>query len=220
MNIGVPISQIKKLLPEGTKLVAVSKTKPPELILEAYKSGHKIFGENKVQELVRKFEVLPDDIEWHFIGHLQSNKVKYIAPFISFIHGIDSFKLLKVVNKEAAKNNRVIPCLLQFHIAKEPEKYGLELEEARDFLSSPTFRALENVQISGVMGMATFTDDSVQIRNEFKSLVSIFNLLKNEFFLNHPDFKELSMGMSDDFPIAVEEGSTIVRVGSKIFGLR
>src|SRR5690554_1559249 len=203
MNIGVPISQIKKLLPEGTKLVAVSKTKPPKLILEAYKSEHKIFDENKVQELVRKFEVLPDDIEWHFIGHLQSNKVKYIAPFISFIHGIDSFKLLKVVNKEAAKNNRVIPCLLQFHIAKEPEKYGLELEEARDFLSSPTFRALENVQISGVMGMATFTDDSVQIRNEFKSLVSIFNLLKNEFFLNHPDFKELSMGMSDDFPIAV-----------------
>lgn len=220
MDIGKNISEIKKTLPAGVKLVAVSKTKPIEVIQDAYQTGHKIFGENKAQELTQKHEVLPKDIEWHFIGHLQSNKTKYIAPFVSMIHGIDSFKILKTVNKEARKNNRVIPCLLQFHIAQESTKFGFSEEEAREMLESETFAAMKNVTIAGVMGMATFTDDEQQVRNEFKSLKSIFEKLKNNYFPNEPQFKEISMGMSDDYSVAVEEGSTIVRIGSIIFGAR
>jgi pyridoxal phosphate enzyme (YggS family) len=201
-------------------LVAVSKTKPNEDILEAYHAGHKIFGENKVQDLVQKYEQLPKDIEWHFIGHPQTNKVKYIAPFIGLIHGVDSLKLLKVIDREAKKNSREIECLLQFHIAKEETKFGLTLNEAKEIIESNEFKSFKNVIVTGVMGMATYTDDDEQIRNEFKMLNSIFNTLKKEYFSEVKRFTEISMGMSDDYHIAVEEGSTLIRVGSKIFGER
>ena len=220
MDIIKNISVIKSSLPGKIKLVAVSKTKPPEIIEEAYKSGHKIFGENKVQELVQKYEKLPKDIEWHFIGHLQSNKTKYLVPFVSMIHGIDSFKILKSVNKEAVKVNRVIPCLFQFHIAKEATKFGLSEEDAVEILESDEFRGMKNICIAGVMGMATFTNDISIIRDEFRTLKSIFLNIKDKYFRDNPEYKEISMGMSDDYDIAVEEGSTIVRIGSKIFGSR
>jgi hypothetical protein len=220
MDIGENISEIKSSLPERVRLVAVTKTKPPEIIEKAYRAGHKIFGENKVQELLQKYEKLPKDIEWHFIGHLQSNKTKYIAPFVSMIHGIDSFKILKSVNKEAAKHGRVIPCLLQFHIARESTKFGLSEEEAFEILGSGTFAVMKNVRIAGVMGMATFTDDTSLVRSEFRSLRTIFEKLKDRYFSEDPSFREISMGMSDDYDLAVEEGCTIVRIGSKIFGLR
>ena len=220
MNIAGNITSLKKNLPQNVRLVAVSKTKPNEDILEAYSVGHKIFGENKVQDLVRKYEELPKDIEWHFIGHPQTNKVKYIAPFIKLIHGVDSIKLLKVINNEAQKNNRVIECLLQFHIAKEETKFGLTLDGAKEILESYEFKSLKNIIVSGVMGMATYTDNLVQIRNEFKMLNLIFNTLKNEYFSGTKNFTEISMGMSDDYVIAIEEGSTLIRVGSKIFGER
>jgi pyridoxal phosphate enzyme (YggS family) len=220
MNIAENIDSIKKKLPKGVRLVAVSKTKPIEDILEAYNAGHKIFGENKVQDLVQKYEELPKDIEWHFIGHPQTNKVKYIAPFISLIHGVDSLKLLKVINNEAKKNNREVECLLQFHIAEEETKFGLTLNEAREILGSDEFKSFKNVIVSGVMGMATYTDNHEQIRNEFKMLNTIFNTLKNEYFSGVKKFTVISMGMSDDYQIAVEEGSTLIRVGSKIFGER
>ena len=220
MGISENISWIKRNIPEGVRLVAVSKTKPNELILDAYRVGHKIFGENKVQELVLKYEQLPKDIEWHFIGHLQSNKVKYIAPFVSLIHGVDSLKLLKIIDSEALKNNREIKCLLQFNIAEEESKFGLTLEEAKEMLDSKDFKNCKNVIIAGVMGMATFTENTNQVRNEFVMLRTIFNTLKNEYFSGNIAFREISMGMSDDYEIAVEEGSTIIRVGSKIFGTR
>ena len=220
MDIGNKISAIKQNIPASVKLVAVSKTKPNEDILAAYNSGYKIFGENKVQDLVKKQEELPKDIEWHFIGHPQSNKVKFIAPFISLIHGVDSLKLLKVIDKEGRKNNRTVNCLLQFHIAGESTKFGLSLGEAKDILASEEFNSLKNIVIAGVMGMATYTDDKNQIRNEFCVLKNIFSTLKNEYFSNSEKFKEISMGMSDDYPIAIEEGSTLIRVGSKIFGAR
>jgi pyridoxal phosphate enzyme (YggS family) len=220
MDIEKNIAEIKKSLPDGVKLVAVSKTRSPQIILQAYDAGHKIFGENKAQELIQKQEVLPKDIEWHFIGHLQTNKAKYLVPFVSMIHSIDSFKILKTVNKEAKKNNRIIPCLLQFHIAQESTKFGLSEEEAYEILDSEEYKALKNVSIAGVMGMATFTDDKLQVRNEFRFLKKIFDKLKKEYFPRKKAFKEISMGMSDDYEIAVEEGSTIVRIGSKIFGAR
>ena len=220
MSIQQKIENIKSKLPEYVKLVMVSKTKPNEKILEAYYSGHKVFGENKVQELAKKYEELPKDIEWHFIGHLQSNKVKYIVPFVHLIHGIDSFKLLKEVNKEAVKNKRVIPCLLQFYIASEDTKFGLSLEEVRQILDSAEFKLMENVEISGVMGMATFTEDEKLITSEFKILKTIFNTLKREYFFDSENFCEISMGMSDDYLLALNEGSTIIRIGSKIFGER
>jgi pyridoxal phosphate enzyme (YggS family) len=220
MNIAGNIDSIKKKLPKGVKLVAVSKTKPNEDILEAYHAGHKIFGENKVKDLVQKYEQLPKDIEWHFIGHPQTNKVKYIAPLVSLIHGVDSLKLLKIIDNEAKKNKRQIECLLQFHIAEEETKFGLTLNEAREILGSNEFKSYKNVIVTGVMGMATYTDDREQIRNEFKMLNTIFNTLKNEYFSGVKKFGEISMGMSDDYQIAVEEGSTLIRVGSKIFGER
>jgi pyridoxal phosphate enzyme (YggS family) len=220
MDIAGNIETIKKNLPKGVKLVAVSKTKPNEDILTAYNIGHKIFGENKVQDLVQKYEQLPKDIEWHFIGHPQTNKVKFIAPFVHLIHGVDSIKLLKVIDSEAKKNHREIACLLQFHIAEEDTKFGLTLNEAREILDNNEFKSLNNVVIAGVMGMATYTENSEQIRNEFKLLKTIFKTLKNEYFSDDKNFCEISMGMSDDYQIAIEEGSTLIRVGSKIFGER
>ncbi len=220
MEIGKEILAIKQSIPANVKLVAVSKTKPNEDIMAAYNVGHKIFGENKVQDLVGKYESLPKDIEWHFIGHPQSNKVKYIAPFVALIHGVDSLKLLKVIDKEGRKNNRVIHCLLQFHIATEATKFGLSVDEAKAILESEEFKKLKFVEIAGVMGMATYTDDADWIRNEFRTLKNIFNLLKNEYFSGSEIFTEISMGMSGDYKIAVEEGSTMIRVGSKIFGAR
>lgn len=220
MNIAANIASIYNEISENVRLVAVSKTKPVEDILTAYHSGHKIFGENKVQELVQKFEVLPKDIEWHFIGHLQTNKVKYLVPFVALIHGIDSLKLLKAVNKEAKKNNCVVSCLLQFHIAEESTKFGFSLQEVKEMLQTDEYKALANVEICGVMGMATYTENNEQIRNEFKNLAEIFRTLKNEYFSASEKFSEISMGMSDDYRIALEEGSTIIRVGSKIFGER
>ena len=220
MSIAQNITEIKKNIPENVKLVAVTKTKPTADILEAYHAGHTIFGENKAQELVSKYEELPKDIEWHFIGHLQSNKVKYIAPFVKLMHGVDSLKLLKVINKELRKNNRTINCLLQFHIAEEETKFGLSRKKVRELLESEAYSKMENVNIVGVMGMATFTDNEEKIRKEFHTLKEYFDWLKAEYFSGSEGFKEISMGMSDDYLLAIDEGSTIVRVGSKIFGAR
>lgn len=190
------------------------------MLVEAYRHGQRAFGENKVQELVGKFEKLPKDIEWHFIGHMQTNKVKYIAPFIHLIHGIDSFKLLKTINSEAKKIDRIIPCLLQFHIAEEETKFGFSLAEVEEMLKSYEFKLLDHVKISGVMGMATYTNDENQIHKEFAYLKTYFGQLKLGYFASKPEFKEISMGMSGDYQIAVEEGSTMVRIGSTIFGER
>jgi pyridoxal phosphate enzyme (YggS family) len=201
-------------------LVAVSKTKPVEMIKDLYDRGHLDFGENRAQELAQKYEQLPQDIRWHMIGHLQTNKVKYIAPFVHLIHSVDRFKVLKEINKQARKNERVIDCLLQFHIAEEESKYGFDLAEAQDMLDSETFAHLEHIRITGVMGMATFTDDLVQVRKEFRQLKHIFDQLKEKYFTDQEYFREISMGMSGDYPIALQEGSTMVRVGSLIFGAR
>lgn len=220
MSIKTNLEKIKGTLTKNVTLVAVSKTKPIEDLQEAYDAGQRIFGENKVQELREKEPALPKDIEWHMIGHMQSNKVKYIAPYISLIHGVESFKLLKEINKQAAKNNRTINVLLQFHIATESTKFGLQLDEAREILNSEEFKGLSNINISGVMGMASFVDDESQVRQEFKSLREIFNELKSEFFNNSPSFNTISMGMSGDYKLAIEEGSTMVRIGSSIFGAR
>ena len=220
MSIADNIDRIKAILPEQIRLVAVSKTKPTELIIEAYNHGQRAFGENKVQEMAVKYEELPKDIEWHFIGHLQSNKIKYIAPFVKLIHGVDSFKLLKAIDAEAKKVDRIIPCLLQFHIAEEETKFGLSIEEAAELVSSDEFKSLKNIQISGVMGMATYTDDDNQIRKEFACLNTYFELLKMNYFAGNNEFKEISMGMSGDYLLAIAEGSTMIRIGSNIFGER
>jgi pyridoxal phosphate enzyme (YggS family) len=220
MSIAENIDLVKANLPVQVQLIAVSKTKPANLLMEAYAHGQRAFGENKVQELAWKFEELPKDIEWHFIGHMQTNKVKYIAPFVHLIHGVDSFKLLKTIDTEAKKVNRIIPCLLQFHIAEEETKFGLSLDEVTEMLKSDEFYHLKNTQISGVMGMATYTDDEIQIHKEFASLKAIFDKLKSTYFVKSPEFKEISMGMSGDYLIAVEESSTMVRIGSTIFGER
>lgn len=212
------LKKIESTIPEGVKLIAVSKTKPVEDLREAYDAGQRVFGENKALEMRDKHAVLPEDIEWHFIGHLQTNKVKYIAPFVAQIHSIDSLELLQVVNKEAAKHERVIDCLLQFHIATEETKFGLNMQEAEALM--PHLGELPNVRIVGVMGMATNTDNQAQVRDEFRTLKGIFNALKNKYFASNPEFREVSMGMSGDYPIAIEEGSTEVRVGSAIFGAR
>lgn len=207
-------------IPVNITIVAVSKTKPLKDILEAYNSGQKIFGENKAQEIIRKQPLLPEDINWHFIGHLQTNKVKYLAPFVNLIHSIDSLKLIKEINKEAKKNNRVIDCLLQFHIATEESKFGFDFDEASEILESPLFNIFENIRIIGVMGMATFTNNEELIRNELKLLKNYFDKLKTTYFSNIEYFKEISMGMSSDYKIAIEEGSTMVRIGSSIFSAR
>ncbi|MGM0550662.1 MAG: YggS family pyridoxal phosphate-dependent enzyme [Bacteroidota bacterium] len=211
---------LAQYVPENVKLVAVSKTKPVADIMEAYDGGYKVFGENKVQELVDKYEALPKDIEWHMIGHMQSNKVKYIAPFVHLIHGVDKFKLLKVINKEGEKNHRIVNCLLQFHIAEEETKFGLDLEEAHDMLSSQAYADLTHVNVMGVMGMATFTDNHQKIRKEFRKLKTIFDDLKSNYFTDKQDFNQISMGMSNDYKIAIEEGATMIRIGSLLFGPR
>ena len=211
---------VKENIPEDVTLVAVSKTKPNEAIIEAYNCGQRIFGENKVQELTEKHEKLPKDIEWHLVGHLQSNKVKYIAPFVSLIHAVDSLKLLKEINKQALKNNRVINCLLQFHIAEEESKFGLNFEEAKEILESSDFVEMQNISIVGIMGMASFTTNEEKIRGEFQTMENYFNVIKSHFFKFNNNFQHISMGMSGDYKIAIEEGSTMVRVGSSIFGSR
>lgn len=211
---------IKASIPTEVTLIAVSKTKSAGEILQIHEQGQRIFGENKVQEMVDKYEQLPKNIEWHLIGHLQTNKVKYIAPFVSLIHAIDSLKLLIEVNKQAKKNQRVIDCLLQFHIAQEETKFGLSLEESEQLLVSDEFKALDHVQICGVMGMASFTSDKEQVAIEFQQLNSIFNTLKTNHFAEKPYFKMKSMGMSGDYQLAIENGSNMVRIGSLIFGER
>ncbi len=210
------LKKVQDAIPESVCLVAVSKTKPIENIEVLYKTGQRVFGENRVEELVEKHRVLPKDIEWHMIGHLQSKKTKKIAPFISLIHSIDSFKLLNEVNKEAKKNNRVISCLLQFHIAKEEAKYGFTEKEGLELIESEDFKELNNISIAGVMGMATFTDNNAVVRNEFITLKKI----SDKLLLISPSSKIISMGMSGDYSIAIEEGSTMIRVGSTIFGSR
>ncbi len=204
----------------SAKLVAVSKTKPIELLQEAYEAGIRIFGENKVQEMVDKHPQLPEDIQWHMIGHLQTNKVKYLVPFVSMVHSVDSFKVLKEINKRAAKVDRVIDCLLQMHIAEEESKFGLSVEELEEILNSEEFKAMENVYIKGLMGMATNTDNEAQVRKEFKGLKTLFDRIKSDFQAPNLDLTEVSMGMSGDYKVAIEEGSTMIRIGSKIFGAR
>lgn len=211
---------IREMVPAPARLVAVSKTKPIEMLQEAYDAGQRLFGENKALEMRDKHEALPKDIEWHFIGHLQSNKVKYIAPFVTLVHSIDSLAILQEVDKHGAKNGRVIDCLLQFHVASEETKFGLDMEEAEALLESEAYAAMKNVRIVGVMGMATNTPDRDLVRREFRHLKGIFDELKGRYFEGEESFKEISMGMSGDFGIALEEGSTLVRVGSSIFGAR
>lgn len=212
--------EIKNSLPAPVQLIAVSKFKPAEDIQTLYNEGQRAFGENKAQEMKAKHEVLPKDIQWHFIGHLQTNKIKYIAPYVTMIHSIDSEALLCEVNKYALKNERVIPCLLQFHIAEEETKFGFNWEECEQMLNGEAFKTLKNVKICGVMGMGTFTEDMDQVRREFQHLHQIFEKLKTTYFADNIDFKEISMGMTDDYPIAIEEGSTLIRIGSAIFGAR
>ncbi|MCX6255215.1 MAG: YggS family pyridoxal phosphate-dependent enzyme [Bacteroidia bacterium] len=214
------ISYLRTQIPSSVKLVAVSKTKPASDIMVAYSSGHRYFGENRVQELLDKKDLLPGDIEWHLIGHLQSNKVKYIVPFISLIQSVDSYKLLTTINSEALKIDRVVDCLLQIHIAKEETKFGFSMKELGEMVELQEFMNIKHVRICGVMGMATFTSDTGLVRTEFSYLADCFNILKNRYFAGSPHFKEISMGMSGDYKTALKEGSTIVRIGSLIFGER
>ena len=214
------LSKIKSTIPENVCLVAVSKTKPVADLLTAYNAGQRHFGENKVQEMCEKHALLPTDICWHLIGHLQTNKVKYIASFVHLIHSVDSLKLLLEINKQAQKNNRVISILLQFHIAQEETKFGLNRDEAIELLNTAEFKSCKNIRIAGVMGMASFVDDVNQLRSEFKQLKDDFDFLKTNYFNSSDSFSEISMGMSGDYQLAIEEGSTLIRVGSSIFGGR
>ena len=216
MSIKNKLQNIKLNLPKNITLVAVSKTKPVELLNEAYDQGQRIFGENKVQEMVDKFEKMPKDIKWHMIGHLQTNKVKYIASFVSLIHGVDSLKLLREINKQATKHNRVIDCLIQIKIATEDTKFGMSLNDLQLLLKSDEFKTLDNIRIKGLMGMASFTIDNLQIESEFKYLKSIFDQIKKKY----SDIEILSMGMSNDYKLATKYGSNMVRIGSHIFGSR
>lgn len=220
MDIQANIKNIKDNIPSTVRLIAVSKFHSVDEILKAYEGGHKTFGESRVQELIEKQPSLPKDIEWHFVGQLQRNKVKFIVPFINCIHSVDSKRLLLQIEKQAAETNRVIPCLLQIHIAEEDTKAGFSESECWDFLSKGKWKEWKHVQISGVMGMATFTEDENKIRSEFKKLRNYFNKIKEHYFKDDPHFKEMSMGMSSDYKIAVDEGSTLIRVGSNIFGER
>ncbi len=217
MSIADNLMDILNTLPPHVRLVAISKTKPVEMVMEAYRAGQRLFGENKVQEMVAKQEAMPKDIQWHMVGHLQSNKVKYIVPFVSLIHSVDSHKLLENINKEAVKVNRVVDCLLQVHIAKEDTKFGFDREELLLLVNSGKLLGYKNVKVCGLMGMATFTDNMEVVRSEFRGLHKLFEEMK-PLFGTH--FTEISMGMSGDYVVAVEEGSTLVRVGSSIFGER
>ncbi|MDO9580798.1 MAG: YggS family pyridoxal phosphate-dependent enzyme [Bacteroidales bacterium] len=219
-DLAANITLLKSHIPSSVKLVAVSKTKPVSDILKAYDAGQRLFGENRVQELLNKKVILPNDIEWHLIGHLQSNKVKQVVPFISMIQSVDTFKLLEIINSEALKISRVVDCLLQIHIAREETKFGFNMKELDDLIESQEYLNMKNVRICGVMGMATFTSDTGQVRKEFSYLVDCFKYLKNRYFGDTYHFIEISMGMSDDYKIAIEEGGTIVRIGSLIFGER
>ena len=219
-HIQTEIHRIKEGLPESVRLVAVSKYHPIEALQNAYDGGQRIFGESKVQEMTLKYEALPKDIEWHFIGHLQTNKIKYIAPYVSLIHGVDSYKLLCEINKQAAKVGRIIPCLLQIHIAQEDTKFGLSAHECRILFETGEWKDLKYVQIAGLMGMATNTDNEEQINAEFKTLAKLFKETKEKWFKDIPYYKELSMGMSGDYHLAIQHGSTLIRVGSRIFGER
>jgi pyridoxal phosphate enzyme (YggS family) len=221
MSIAANLQIIKSTLPEHVTLVAVSKTKPVPDLMEAYDAGQRIFGENKIQEMVDKWEKMPKDIEWHMIGHVQTNKVKYMAPFVSLIHGVDSLKLLEEINKQALKNNRIIDCLLQIYIAEEESKFGLDEEELSALQASPTFKEMKNIRIVGLMGMATFTENQNQIKKEFTHLKSIFDALRGTDAINRVStLRTLSMGMSGDYQLAISCGSTMVRIGSSIFGGR
>ena len=220
MNIADNLQQVLNELPEGVRLVAVSKFHPNEAIEEAYSAGQRVFGESKVQEMTAKYESLPKDIEWHFIGHLQTNKIKYIVPYVALIHGIDSYKLLVEVNKQAEKAGKVVNCLLQLHIAEEETKFGFSFDECRDMLAEGEWKTLSNIQLCGLIGMATNTDDNEQIKKEFCSLSSFFKEVKDSWFADTEAFRELSMGMSHDYHQAIAAGSTLIRVGSKIFGDR
>lgn len=220
MSIAENIEALRRELPDSVKLIAVSKNHPDEAIMEAYNAGQRLFGENRVQEMDAKHESLPKDIEWHLIGHLQGNKVKYIAPYVSMIHSIDSFKLLSEVNSHAAKAGRTIRCLLQIHIAREETKFGFSFDECRQMLEHDDWRSLQNVTISGLMGIATNTDDAEEVKAEFTSLHDFFDELKGGCMKGNADFRELSMGMTHDYPIAVGCGATMVRIGTKIFGER
>jgi pyridoxal phosphate enzyme (YggS family) len=220
MSIKKNIADIKEYLPVSCKLIVVSKTQPAERVLEAYETGHRIFGENKVQELCSKYEILPKDIEWHLIGHLQTNKVKYVAPFVHLIHAVDSLKLLQEINKQAQKVNRVIKCLLQVYIAEEETKFGLSEDELIELVQSKEIDCLTHIEVIGLMGMATFTDNAIQVKKEFNHLKAIFDKLAQHNLPKNIMMKELSMGMSGDYKIAIEEGSTLVRIGTSIFGER
>lgn len=220
MTIQENLLEIRKHIPEDVKLVCVSKFHPEDAVQEAYDCGERVFGESRVQELTQKQPVLPADIRWHFIGHLQTNKIKYIIDFVELIHGVDSFKLLKEIDNQAQKAGRRVKCLLQMHIAQEETKFGFSADEAKEMLISDEFKQLQNVEIAGLMGMATFTDNQTQVRSEFKQLKTLFDEFKKDYFAESESFKEISMGMSDDYQLAIEEGSTMVRIGSKIFGNR
>ncbi|MEZ7515285.1 YggS family pyridoxal phosphate-dependent enzyme [Flavobacterium frigidarium] len=219
MSIANNLQEIKNTLPEQVTLVAVSKTKPVANLMEAYDAGQRIFGENKIQEMAEKWEEMPKDIQWHMIGHVQTNKVKYMAPFVSLVHGVESLKLLSEINKQALKNERSIDCLLQMHIAEEETKFGLDEKELLELINSDSFKDLKNIRIVGLMGMATFTDNQNQIRKEFNELHSIFEKLKNDTIVGS-DIEILSMGMSGDYKLAIDCGSNMVRIGSSIFGGR
>ncbi|MFZ4464814.1 MAG: YggS family pyridoxal phosphate-dependent enzyme, partial [Bacteroidales bacterium] len=218
MSIKENLAEVRRHIPDHVELVVVSKTMPVEKLMEVYDCGERIFGENKVQELILKQPLLPADIHWHLIGHLQTNKVKYIAPFVHMIHSVDSLKLLEEINRQAGRNHRVIPCLLQFHIAEEETKFGLDEAEGTSLLAYLQHEYFPNIAIHGVMGMATYTYNIAQITREFRHLKQIFDQLKTTFFLDDPDFRHISMGMSDDFEIAIDEGATLVRIGTLIFG--
>lgn len=219
MSIAQNLLKIKATLAEHVTLVAVSKTKPISDLMEAYEAGQRIFGENKIQEMAEKWEAMPKDIEWHMIGHVQTNKVKFMAPFVSLIHGVDSLKLLEEINKQALKNNRIIDCLLQIYIAEEESKFGLDAEELNEILASESFQKMKNIRIVGLMGMATFTENQNQIKKEFTHLKSIFDDLKSKQTANL-QLNTISMGMSGDYKLAIDCGSTMVRIGSSIFGGR
>ncbi len=220
MSIKNNILKIKSTLAEHLTLVAVSKTKPVSDLIAAYEAGQRIFGENKIQEMTEKWEEMPKDIQWHMIGHVQTNKVKFMAEFVSLIHGVDSLKLLQEINKQAKKNNRIIDCLLQIHIAEEETKFGLDEKELKEILSSESFQEMKNIKVVGLMGMATFTVDQDQIKKEFTHLKSIFDSLTSQSKIQNLEPKTLSMGMSGDYQLAIECGSTMVRIGSSIFGGR
>ncbi len=220
MSIPENIRKLNAEIPGHVSIIAVSKRKPVEDIMQAYKAGHRIFGENRVQELIAKQPLLPGDIKWHMIGHLQTNKVKDIAGFIDMIHSVDSLKLASAIDGEALKNGRVIRVLLQVHIADEESKFGLSEEALNGLLASPEFSALKNIRIDGLMGMATYTEDMEKVRLEFRCLRDIFSRVKNVYFAGTDDFRQISMGMSGDYGIAIEEGSTMIRVGTLIFGAR